>query len=168
MNAGRNMLGFGVMAQIGTLVVEIVVGAFLTLVLIPYFIVSGPSLARAAIWLIPPERRPSVEHLLPRIIPVLRRYLLGVVAVVCYTAFAAWIGYGAIFHLPHAILLSIVVGLLEMIPAIGPLASGLLVAVAALQQEQLTTTILLVACPCHHAALSIDNIVGFHWCSGEQ
>jgi predicted PurR-regulated permease PerM len=159
MGAARNMLGFGIVAQVGTLVIEVVVGAFLTLVLIPYFMVSGPSLARAAVWLIPPERRPSVEHLLPRIVPVLRRYLLGVVAVVCYTTVAAWIGYGAIFHLPHAVLLSIVVGLLEMIPAIGPLASGLLVAIAALQEHDLSTTILLVAYAIA-LRLSIDNIVG--------
>jgi len=159
MGAARNALGFGIAAQFAAVVVEVVVGAFLTLVLIPYFMVSGPSLAAAAVWLIPPERRPSVEHLLPRVVPVLRRYLLGVVAVVCYTAVAAWIGYGAIFHLPHAILLSIVVGLLEMIPAIGPLASGLLVAVAALQQERLATTAFLVAYAVA-LRLSIDNLVG--------
>ena len=157
--AARDAIGLGVAAQLATLVVEVMVGAFLTLVLIPYFMISGPALAGAAIRLIPPERRPGVEAMLPRLVPMLRRYLVGVVAVVCYTAVAAWIGYGAIFHLPHAVLLSIVVGLLEMIPAIGPLASGLLVAVAALQQERFATTALLVAYAVG-LRLSIDNLVG--------
>src|SRR6185437_13126616 len=37
MGAARNALGFGIAAQFAAIVVEVVVGAFLTLVLIPYF-----------------------------------------------------------------------------------------------------------------------------------
>jgi len=51
---------------------------------------------------------------------VLRRYLIGLFLVVIYTSCVAWIGFGPVFHLPHATLLAITVGVLELIPVIGP------------------------------------------------
>ena len=70
---------------------EVTSNIVLLLVLILYIMVSGPTLAAGAIWLIPPERRRAVERLLPRIIPVLRRYLVGICGVVAYTAVVGWI-----------------------------------------------------------------------------
>ena len=63
------------LVQIGQLGIGALFGLFLTLVLTPYFMISGPRLAAGAIWLIPPERRNSVTDLLPKIIPALRRAL---------------------------------------------------------------------------------------------
>lgn len=131
----------------------------LTLVMIPYFMVSGPRLAQGAIWLLPPERRGSVREALPHITPLLRRYMLGVLAVVAYTALIAWIGFGPIFHLRGAILLAIVVGVLEIIPAVGPVSSMVLVGLTAVQQGSLLDAGLLMVFALL-LRLSIDNIVG--------
>ncbi len=136
-----------------------IVGAVLTLVLIPYMMVSGPRLSSGAMWLIPPERRRSVEQLLPKILPALRRYLAGIFGVVSYTAVVAYIGFGIVFGLSNAALLSIALGVLEMVPAVGPLASGVLVALAAFHQQHLATTILLGAFAVA-LRLSIDNLIG--------
>jgi predicted PurR-regulated permease PerM len=136
-----------------------IVGLVLTLVLIPYMMVSGPRLSSGAIWLIPPERRRSVEQLLPKILPALRRYLAGVLGVVSYTAVVAYVGFGVLFGLPNAALLSIAVGVLEMVPAVGPVAWGVLVALTALQQQHLATIILLGAFAVA-LRLSIDNLIG--------
>ena len=92
-------------------------------------------------------------------VPVLRRYLIGIAIVVAFTAVAAYIGYGLIFELPHAILLSIAVGILEIIPVIGPFASMVLVGLSALQENSLRTGAFLMG----YAVvlrIVIDNLVG--------
>ena len=153
------MFGATALEEIAGTAISIIFGTFLTLVLMPYFMISAPRLASGAIWLLPPERRPSVEDLLPRIVPVLRRYFVGLAIVVSYTSFVAWIGFGPVFHLPHAVLLAIAVGLLELIPVIGPFASATIVGVIALQQSGIWEAGLLFGFAIG-LRLSIDNLVG--------
>jgi predicted PurR-regulated permease PerM len=128
-------------AQIA-LALQVGVGAIaaviLTFVLIPYFLVSGPRIASGTLWLVPPERRGSIEAMLPELVPVLRRYVVGIICVVVYTAIAAYIGFGVIFSLPGAALISVVVGVLEMIPVVGPVTSIVLVSLASLQGSGLS------------------------------
>ena len=153
------MAGATVLERAVGLVVSVIFGTFLTLVLMPYFMISAPRLAAGTIWLLPPERRRPVQELLPKIIPVLRRYLIGVGIVVTYTAVVAWIGFGPIFHLPHAVLLAIVVGILELIPVVGPFLSGTIVGVIAIQQQGIVAAALLFGFAIG-LRLSIDNLVG--------
>lgn len=141
------------------LAVSLIFGTFLTLVLMPYLMISAPRLAAGSIWLLPPEHRRSVEDLLPKIIPVLRRYLIGLAIVVGYTATVAWIGFGPVFHLPDAVLLAITVGVLELIPVIGPFMSATLVGVVAVQQSGIVAAALLFGFAIA-LRLSIDNVVG--------
>lgn len=141
------------------LAVSLIFGTFLTLVLMPYLMISAPRLAAGSIWLLPPEHRRSVEELLPKIIPVLRRYLIGLAIVVLYTAIVAWIGFGPVFHLPDAILLAITVGVLELIPVIGPFMSATLVGIIAIQQSGIVAAALLFGFAIA-LRLSIDNVVG--------
>ena len=140
-------LGFGTIA-----------GVILTLVLVPYFLVSGRRIAAGTIWLMPPERRRAVEETLPELMPMLRRYVVGIIGVVIYTAIAAYIGFGLIFGLPGAALLSVVVGCLEMIPVAGPITSIVLVGLTGLQQGGLHA--LLPMAWALGLRLSIDNLVG--------
>lgn len=127
----RGVLGLGVAARLVGIGGAAVLGLFILLVLTIYMMISGPTLVAGAIWLIPPERRPPVQRLLPVIIPVLRRYLVGICVVVVYTAFVGWIGFGLVFRLPHAPLLALVVGLLEVVPVIGPVIAATLAGFAA-------------------------------------
>ncbi|HEY1257988.1 MAG TPA: AI-2E family transporter [Stellaceae bacterium] len=152
-------LGGGVLTQILGIGVSFVFGGFLLLVLTPYFMVSGPRLAAGAIWLLPPERRHSVEVLLPTLVPALRRYLIGIFLVVLYTSVIAWIGFGPVFHLPHAQLIAIAVGVLELVPVVGPLTSATLVGLVAVQQVSIWTAVFLMAFAIA-LRLSIDNVVG--------
>ena len=155
----EKLIAAGAIVQLGSLGVGALFGLFLTLVLIPYFMISGPRLAAAAIWLIPPERRNSVTDLLPKIIPALRRYLLGIFLVVVYTSFIAWIGFGPVFALPGAVLLAVTVGTLEIMPVVGPISAALLVGIVAAQQATLTAAALLMGFVLA-LRLSIDNIIG--------
>ncbi len=148
-------------AQIG-LAVQIGAGAIaaviLTFVLIPYFLVSGPRIASGTLWLVPPERRASIEGVLPELVPMLRRYVVGIICVVIYTAIVAYIGFGVIFSLPGAALISVVVGLLEMIPVVGPVTSLILVGLASLQGGGLSAIWPLLWAI--GLRLTIDNLVG--------
>jgi predicted PurR-regulated permease PerM len=158
-NALHGMIGLTAFGQVAELTASAIFGTFLTLVLMPYFMISAPRLAAGSIWLLPPERRSSVEDLLPKIVPVLRRYLIGLVIVVFYTATVAWIGFGPVFHLPHAILLAIAVGFLELIPVIGPFASATIVGLTAVQQTGIWAAAFLFGFAIA-LRLSIDNLVG--------
>jgi predicted PurR-regulated permease PerM len=155
----QGMAGLNLLTRVGGLAVSLVFGTFLTLVLMPYFMISAPRLAAGTIWLLPPERRKPVEDLLPRIVPILRRYLIGLVLVVLYTASVAWIGFGPVFHLPHAVLLAITVGVLELVPVIGPFTSATTVGLVAVQQSGIVAAALLFGFAIA-LRLSIDNVVG--------
>ncbi|HEX3881075.1 MAG TPA: AI-2E family transporter [Stellaceae bacterium] len=158
--AAEGLLGARAVVDVAGVGLIACFGMFLLLVLVLYFLISGPRLADGAIWLIPPERRQAVEQLLPRIVPALRRYLVGVLAVVVYTSAVAWIGFGVVFGLPHAPLLAVTVGLLEIIPAIGPVTAAVLAAVAAFQHGAGIAGVVGPIAFIIVLRLSIDNLVG--------
>jgi predicted PurR-regulated permease PerM len=133
-------------------------GFVLTLVLIPYFLVSGRRLAVGALWLIPPERRGSVEEMLPQLVPLLRRYVAGLICVVIYTIVMAYVGLGLIFQVKAAAILSVIIGFLELIPVIGPVTSLALVGLSAAQQGLWDAVGLMGYALA--LRLSIDNLVG--------
>jgi predicted PurR-regulated permease PerM len=155
----QGLFGIGVAAKLTGYGITMLLGAFLALVLLGYFIFSGPRLTAGAIWLIPPERRATVEHLLPQIVPALRRYLVGVLAVVTYTAFLGWIAFGPVFHLAHATVLALGVGVLEVIPVVGPAASAALVGINALQEHTLGAMLALIGVIIF-LRLTVDNLIG--------
>ncbi|HTZ37281.1 MAG TPA: AI-2E family transporter, partial [Stellaceae bacterium] len=160
--AGRSLsdlFGPDTVARLVGTGIAAIAGGFLLVVLIPYFMISGPRLVAGAIWLIPPERRRAVQSVLPKILPVLRRYLLGVLVVVGYTAIVGWIGFGAVFGLPHAALLAIAIGVLEIVPVLGPVTAAALGALAGFQHAGLGGLAGLVAFIVA-LRLSIDNLVG--------
>lgn len=133
-------------------------GLALTFVLIPYFLISGPRLAAGALWLVPPERRRSVTEMLPKLVPMLRRYVVGLICVVLYTIVMAYIGLGLIFGVPNAKLLAVIVGFLELIPVVGPITSIALIGLAAAQQGTFAAIFLMLYALA--LRLSIDNLVG--------
>ena len=155
----QGIIGLTVVERAAGLAISVLFGTFLTPVLMPYFMISAPRLAAGSIWLLPPERRRSVEDLLPKIVPVLRRYLIGLFLVVVYTSGVGWIGFGPVFHLPHAILLAVTVGVLELVPVIGPFASATIVGLIAVQQNGIWAAAFLFAFAIG-LRLSIDNVVG--------
>lgn len=155
----KSFVGADALARLATVGVTVIFGGFLTLVLIAYFLVSGPRLVEGSLWLVPPEHRPAVWDLAVRITPVLRRYFVGLVAIVVYTATVAWIGFGVVFNLPHSILLAIAVGLLELIPVVGPITSATIVGIVAAQEHSIGTAVGLMGFAVA-LRLSIDQLVG--------
>lgn len=117
--------------------IAMIVMFFLTLILLLFFLISGPQIAEGTFWLVPPTVRPRVVHLAHRMYPVLYRYIGGVFVVVASTAFLCWVGTRLVLGMSHAVVLSILVGLLEAIPVVGPTISVILLATVAVATGKL-------------------------------
>ncbi|HMK71550.1 MAG TPA: AI-2E family transporter [Xanthobacteraceae bacterium] len=137
-----------------------VTGAFLTFVLLFYFLVSGRQVARGVFWVVPPHRRPLVARIWQRLDPVLIRYFLGVLGVVAYATVAAYIGLGVILGIQHAVLLALLTGILETVPVIGPTSAAILAGLVALRTATGIINIAEYALYATVLRLSIDQLVG--------
>jgi predicted PurR-regulated permease PerM len=135
-------------------------GGFLTLILLFYFLVTGPDIARGLVWIVPPGQRPLIQHIWSQTDPVLRRYVLGVLGVIAYAAVAAYIGLGLILGIPHAVFLALLTGLLEMIPVIGPGAAAVIAGLVAVRYANGLGPIIGYAVYAAILRLSIDQIFG--------
>jgi predicted PurR-regulated permease PerM len=134
-------------------------GTFLTVVLLCYFLVSGKSVARGLLWMVPPTRRPSVVQIGTRLDPVLKRYFLGILVIVIYAVIAAYIGLGVILHVDHAVLLALLTGMLETVPIIGSTAAAVIAGLVSLHTATGIGSILAFALYAVLLRLSIDQIV---------
>ena len=155
----RAFAGSGTLVSLASNAIAAAFGAVLLLVLLLYFLVSGKTVAAGVLWLVPPEYRPEVGAVVDKVLPLLWRYFVGLVVVVTYTTTAAWIGLGLVYHLPRAPLLAVTIGLLELVPLIGPPAS---IAIVALNAAQQTGPFAILGLIVFALALriSIDQLVG--------
>jgi predicted PurR-regulated permease PerM len=113
----------------------------LVVILIYYFLAAGPQLAAGALWLVPPEYRDEVAEVAARIDPMLRRYLIGLLGIVIAGTLVAWPAIALVLHLPFALLLSLLTGVLELVPVFGPVASAGIVGLLSLEQHGLWAVI---------------------------
>ncbi len=131
-------------ARLGSLLLVAGASAVLFAAASFYMMLSGAALARGALWLVPPPQRPMLQRLAPQMLSTLRRFYVGVLVIVLFTAFMVWVGYGLFLHIPGAPLLAMVLGVMETVPAVGPLISACLVTVLALQLHSLSLMALMV------------------------
>jgi predicted PurR-regulated permease PerM len=150
----------GVLAALGAAIFGTMFGVILTLVLLFYFLLSGPSMARGMLGLVPPRHRPLIVHIWTVLDPVLKRYLIGVLIVVTYAASAAYIGLGLVLGIPHAVLLALLTGVLEMIPVIGPGASAVIAGLVAIHYAAGIGAIIAYALYATALRISIDQLFG--------
>jgi predicted PurR-regulated permease PerM len=157
----RNWFGrTGAIMSLGGIAFGSMFGAILTLVLLFYFLLGGPSIARGLVRLVPPGQRPLILHIWSFLDPVLKRYFIGVLIVVIYAATAAYIGLGLVLGIPHAFLLALLTGFLEMIPVIGPGASALIAGLVAVHYAAGIGPIIAYALYATALRISIDQVFG--------
>ena len=136
-------------------------GLVLTLVLLFFCMATGPTMVRGLLWLVPPGERPLIEdHILRQLDPVLRRYFIGVVAVVCFAAAFAYAGLGLVLGIPHAIFLALITGILEAIPIVGPAIAAIIAGLVAIQHNSGLGAIVGYAVYLTALRLSIDQLFG--------
>jgi predicted PurR-regulated permease PerM len=148
------------LATIASYGIAAIVGTFLTAVLLCYFLVGGPSIARGLLWTVPPRHRHMVAHVAVRLDPLLKRYFLGMVAIVLYAMTASYVGLGLILHINHAPLLALMTGILETIPIVGSTAAAIIAGLISLQTATGPISIAAFALYAVVLRLSIDQIVG--------
>lgn len=161
LGAVRNWVGqAGHIALIGGVGFASMFGVILSLVLLCYFLISGPSLARGMLWLVPPKQRPLVGRIWTALDSVLRRYFIGVLVVVIYASIAAYIGLGLFLGIPHAVVLAVLTGILEMLPVVGPGASAIIAGLVAIHYATGIGPIIAYAIYATALRISIDQFFG--------
>jgi predicted PurR-regulated permease PerM len=150
----------GVLATFGAAIFGTMFGLILMLVLLFYFLLSGPSMARAMLQLVPPQQRPMIMHIWTVLDPLLKRYFIGVLIVVAYAATAAYVGLGLVLGIPHAVLLALLTGFLEMIPVIGPGAAAVIAGLVAIHYAAGIGAIIAYALYATALRISIDQLFG--------
>lgn len=136
------------------------IGAFLAMVLLFYFLTGGPHIARGVFWIVPPRRRPLVAHIWKRLDPMLLRYFVGMLAVVAYATIAAYVGLGVVLGVRHAVLLALLTGVVEVVPVLGPTTAAVLAGLVSLRTATGIGNIVDYALYATVLRLSIDQLVG--------
>lgn len=136
-----------------------ITAAVLIIVLIFYFLYSGPQIAAGMLWLVPPEYRSEVRDVAEKLDPVLRRYLIGLSVIVVFATLVSWLAIRFALGLPFAFLLALLTGLLELVPVVGPMASATLVGLLSLEQHGLWAVIAFAVYVTAFRLL-IDRLVG--------
>jgi predicted PurR-regulated permease PerM len=147
-------------ALIGSGMAAVLFGGFVSLVLLFYFLLNGPKLMAGLLWLAPQRRRPQLRIIWQRLDPLIKRYFIGVIVTVAYATFAAYLGLGLVLRIPHALVLAVVTGVLEIIPVFGPAASALLGGLAAVSAAKGIGLIIGYAIYAIALRLSIDQLMG--------
>jgi predicted PurR-regulated permease PerM len=96
-----------------------------------YFLVDGGTFMDRVVDLLPVEHRARTIDVLGRIHVILGKWLRGQLFLIALVSAVVYLGLGPILHLPYALALSVLTGVLEIIPLVGPLAATAIVAVDA-------------------------------------
>jgi predicted PurR-regulated permease PerM len=134
-------------------------GFILTWVLLGYMLIDSPAISRGLFWLVPPRQRPFASRVWDELEPILRRYFVGVGAVVLFASLAAYIGL-SLLGIRHAPFLALATGLLEIVPLLGPAASAVLVGLFAIEQARSAWSIVAYAIYATALRISIDQFFG--------
>jgi predicted PurR-regulated permease PerM len=105
--------------------------AILAVIVTFYFLVDGDAMMDRVVGLLPIEHQARTTELLGRIHLTLGKWLRGQLLLIALVSAVAYIGLGPVLHLPYALVLAILTGVLEIIPLVGPLVATAIVAVDA-------------------------------------
>jgi predicted PurR-regulated permease PerM len=137
-----------------------IMGAFLSVVLLFYFLTGGERIARGLLWIVPPHRRVLVKRIWTRLDPVLMRYFLGMIVVVIYATAASYVGLSFFLGIHQAALLALLTGILETVPIIGSTSAAIIAGLVSLQTATGFMSIVDYALYATVLRLSIDQLVG--------
>jgi predicted PurR-regulated permease PerM len=115
-----------VASEVGTFLLH----AFLTIVVTFYFLLDGPRMGTFALRLLRPEVRPRAREILADVHEVLGTWLRGQMLLIVLVAAVAYVVLGPILHIPNALAIGVLTGVLEIIPLIGPIVAGGIAALA--------------------------------------
>lgn len=103
---------------------ELLLGLLLVFLSLAYLLMDGPNFFRYVLRFVPLEHRAHVERLSHEIHHVLGRYLRGQLLLIVLMSVVTFSILEWGFHLPYALWVGILTGILEIIPLIGPISAG--------------------------------------------
>ena len=133
----------GGVIKAGTVVLSVTFEIVIVLVLIIYFLADLPRIKDALYRLAPRHRRPRLGLLGDEVIARVGGYVLGNVLTSLVAAVGNYVVLLAL-HVPYALVLSILVGVLDLIPLVGSSIGGAIVALIALAAVSGTAALITV------------------------
>jgi predicted PurR-regulated permease PerM len=109
--------------HIAGVVGEFALEAILALIVTFYFLIDGAGFLNHVIGVLPRERRAYTAALFARIHIILGKWLRGQVFLIFLVAAITYLVLGPILHIPYALAIAVITGVLEIIPLVGPLAA---------------------------------------------
>ena len=134
---------FGGLLTVGQAIVSFTFEVLIVLVLVLYMLADFPNIKRVFYRMVPLQRRPRVALLGDEILARTGGYILGnlltsLIAIVCQYIILRALG------VPYALVLSVFVGILDLVPLVGSTVAGILVTLVALASVSLTAAIINV------------------------
>jgi predicted PurR-regulated permease PerM len=109
--------------HLANLIGESVLNAILALIVMFYFLLDGDRMGAFALRLVQPDHRERAATVLGHIHVVLGRWIRGQLFLIALVALVVYLILGPILHLPYALAIAIVTGVLEIIPLVGPIVA---------------------------------------------
>jgi predicted PurR-regulated permease PerM len=115
----------------GKVLLAVLTDLLVVLVLTIYFVADLPRIRAALYRLVPHSRRPRAILLGDEMFTKIGAYMLGnvLISLIAGSMTFAWL---FLFHVPYALILSIMVAILDLVPVVGSTAAGLLTSLTAL------------------------------------
>jgi predicted PurR-regulated permease PerM len=130
-----------VAVQIGELILQVI----LTIIVTFYFLVDGALLRDRAIGLLPVEQRERTRDVLARIHTILGKWLRGQLLLIVLVSAVAYLALGPILHLPYALAIGVLTGVLEIIPLVGPVVATAIAATDAFARGGVSLAAVVIA-----------------------
>jgi predicted PurR-regulated permease PerM len=127
---GTSTLAHGVLG-VGKAVFDVVAAAVIVIIIAVYLLADLPRVKRGLYRLAPNSRRPRMVLLTDEILARVGGYVLGNLLTSFIAGVATW-AWAAVFGIPYALLLGLLVALLDLIPVVGSTIGGVIVALIAL------------------------------------
>lgn len=133
----------GGLISVGQAIVSFTFEVLIVLVLVVYMLADFANIKRVFYRLVPLQRRPRVALLGDEILARTGGYILGnlltsLIAIICQYVILRALG------VPYALVLSVFVGILDLVPLVGSTVAGILVTLVALASVSLTAAIINV------------------------
>jgi len=117
----------------------------LCLIVTFYFLLDGHRFGGFALRFLDRERRADAIRISRRVHVVLGRWLRGQLLLIVLVAVVLYVILGPLLHVPYALALAMLSGVLEIIPLVGPLIAAALAGTVTFARHGTDTTILVLA-----------------------
>src|SRR5664280_2673191 len=131
--------------QVAERAADIGLKVILSLIITFYLLLDGGRFGRFALRFLDREQRADSLRLGHRIHVVLGRWLRGQLLLIGLVTVVMYVILGPILHIPYALILAVLSGLLEIIPLVGPVIAAALAGTVAFSSHGLDTTIVVLA-----------------------